>query len=343
MKRFIKNPVMNKVNSEQEPSIKIENIHILFKNLKKEIHKILVGHEELINMVLLAIFTGGNCLIEGVPGLGKTLFVKTIGQVLGLNFCRIQFTPDLMPADIIGTTILNVTESGKKYFEFQKGPLFSNIILADEINRATAKTQSALLEAMGEHTISAGGNTYALDQPFLVLATQNPIDQEGTYSLPEAQLDRFMFKLLLNIPEVKEMVSIIERFTVNDTIEVRRLMSGKSIEMIKKVVRDTPIASPMKSFVAKLCLASHPTQKISPNFVKQYVAHGVSPRGALAMVMGAKARAISHGRFNVGMEDIQAVALSALRHRIILNFEAGAEGITSDYIIEHLLQMSQDF
>jgi MoxR-like ATPase len=315
-----------------------EYFSTVYGSLKKEIAKVVVGNSSMIDEVLIAFFCGGHVLLEGLPGLGKTLLVKTIARVLGLHFSRIQFTPDLMPADIIGTTVVSQASDGQRSFRFQKGPLFANIVLADEINRATAKTQSALLEAMAESQVTVGGTTHVLEEPFFVLGTQNPIEMDGTYPLPEAQLDRFMFKILVEFPDKDNLMAIIDRNITNARVEVQNKTSAQIIGNIRELVRDVPIADPLKEFAAKLILATQPGSKYAIPVTKKYLSYGASPRGVLAVVHSAKARALLHGRLHVAMEDVQKVALPALRHRIILNFEGEAEGITTDYVIGKLLE-----
>ncbi|MBI3892183.1 MAG: AAA family ATPase [Candidatus Wallbacteria bacterium] len=315
----------------------------VYASMKKEVGKVVVGNSAMIDDVLIAFFCGGHILLEGLPGLGKTLLVKTMARVLGLNFSRIQFTPDLMPADIIGTTVMSQSSGGERSFRFQKGPLFANIVLADEVNRATPKTQSALLEAMGEGQVTVGGTTHKLEEPFFVLGTQNPIEMEGTYPLPEAQLDRFMFKILVELPDKDALLAIIDRNITNVKIEVENKTSSQIIARIRELVRDVPIADPIKEFVAKLVLATQPASKYAVPITKKYVSYGASPRGLLAIVHSAKARALVQGRLHVSMEDVQRVAVAALRHRLILNFEGEAEGITTDYVIGKLLEFGEKF
>ena len=315
-----------------------EYFSTVYGSLKKEIAKVVVGNQSMIDEVLIAFFCGGHVLLEGLPGLGKTLLVKTISRVLGLQFSRIQFTPDLMPADIIGTTVVSQATDGQRSFRFQKGPIFANIVLADEINRATAKTQSALLEAMAESQVTVGGTTHILEEPFFVLGTQNPIEMDGTYPLPEAQLDRFMFKILVEFPDKDNLMAIVDRNITNTRVEVQNKTSAQIIGNIRELVRDVPIADPLKEFAAKLILATQPGSKYAIPVTKKYLSYGASPRGILSVVHSAKARALLHGRLHVAMEDVQKVALPALRHRIILNFEGEAEGITTDYVIGKLLE-----
>lgn len=306
--------------------------------IKNEISKVIVGYSEIIDFTIIALLSGGHVLLEGVPGIGKTLLVKTLSEILNLKFSRIQFTPDLMPADITGTNIIMEDENGRKHFKFQEGPIFANIILADEINRATPKTQSALLEAMQEGSVTSGGNIYLLPKPFFVMATQNPIEMEGTYPLPEAQLDRFFFKLILTPPGEEELLEIIERTTTVEMPKVEKIADGTTIEALKQLVRSVPISKAVKEYAVKIVLATHPESKYATEKVKKYVRYGSSPRGAQALILGAKALSLLNNRANVSFKDIQRVAIPALRHRIILSFEGEAEGITSDEIIQNILE-----
>jgi len=306
--------------------------------LRAEIGKIIVGHEPIVESTLIALMSGGHVLLEGVPGLGKTLLVRTLGQVLDLSFSRIQFTPDLMPADILGTNLVMERPDGRRVFEFQTGPIFAHLILADEINRATPKTQSALLEAMQEHSVTAGGELRRLAEPFFVLATQNPIDQEGTYPLPEAQLDRFFFKLLVGYPTASELTEVLNRTTENTQVAVNRVVSRDTLIALQQLIRQVPVASHVKDYAVRLVLATHPKTETGRPIATQFLRYGSSPRGAQALVLGAKVRALILGRFNVSFDDIRAVALPAMRHRLILNFEAEAEGMTADHIIGKVLQ-----
>lgn len=310
----------------------------LYAQVQAEIGKVVVGHEEIINGVLTCLFVGGHTLLEGVPGLGKTLLVRTLGEVLDLDFKRIQFTPDLMPADIIGTNIISDGRDGTRSFTFQPGPIFTQICLADEINRATPKTQSALLEAMQEHSVTVGGKVHKLDEPFFVLATQNPIDQEGTYPLPEAQLDRFFFKLLVNYSNRREISEILERTTRVDQPRVEKVMSGPQIREFQSLIREVLIAEHVRDYAVRLVLATHPQGEFATEQTNRYVRLGASPRGAQALVLAAKVRALVEGRYNVGFEDIERVALPALRHRIIPNFEAQAEGMDTDHLVREILR-----
>jgi MoxR-like ATPase len=277
-------------------------------------------------------------LLEGVPGLGKTLLVRTLGEVLDLPFNRIQFTPDLMPADILGTNMVMETNDGRREFQFQRGPIFAHIILADEINRATPKTQSAMLEAMQEKSVTAGGEIRKLVEPFFVLATQNPIDQEGTYPLPEAQLDRFFFKLVVGYPNAAELTEVLTRTTEGLRADVSKVLGREDLLDLQRLVRQVPVASHVKDYAVRLVLATHPKTGTAAPIANQYLRFGSSPRGAQCLLLGGKVRALTEGRFNVSFDDIQAVAIPALRHRCILNFEADAEGITTDQIVGQILQ-----
>jgi len=304
---------------------------------KREIGKGIVGQKDIIDGVLMGIFAGGNILLEGVPGLGKTQLVKTLSKVLNLSFSRIQFTPDLMPADVVGTNII-VNEEGVNKFKFEKGPVFTNLLLADEINRATPKTQSALLEAMQERTVTVGNNTYKLSEPFMVLATQNPIEMEGTYPLPEAQLDRFLFKLQVKFPNLDELMQIMDITVTNKKVELNEIISGEDILNIRSLVKDLPMAEGVKEYALKLVLATHPELEDSPEITKKYVAIGSSPRGAQGIFNASRVRALMEGRYNVSFDDIKNVAYPILRHRILLNFEGVSEGITPDYIIDKIIE-----
>jgi MoxR-like ATPase len=314
-----------------------EQFRKVFDEISNEIGKVIVGQKNLVRNVLICLFTGGHCLLEGVPGLGKTLLVRTLSQALDARFSRIQFTPDLMPSDITGTTVVQENESGRKVFEFQKGPVFSNILLADEINRATPKTQSALLEAMQEHHVTVSGTRHILQEPFFVLATQNPIEMEGTYPLPEAQLDRFFFKLMVDFPTGDELGEIINRTTKVDIPEASKVMSREQAVEWQTFVREIEVAPHVSDYAVRLVLATHPEKETSPDVAKKYLRYGSSPRGAQALILAGKVSALLDARYNVGFDDIKAAAPHALRHRIILNFEAEAEGIEPDYIINQLL------
>ncbi len=315
----------------------IESFRRTFESLRAEIGKVIVGHHDIVEGTLTAIFGGGHVLLEGVPGLGKTLLVRTLSEVLDMSFNRIQFTPDLMPADILGTNIVMEVPGGRREFQFQRGPIFAHLVLADEINRATPKTQSAMLEAMQEKSVTAGGEIRRLAEPFFVLATQNPIDQEGTYPLPEAQLDRFFFKLVVGYPTGAELTEVLTRTTEGGRVELNRILAKEQIVELQKLVRQVPVASHVKDYAVRLVLATHPKTETAAPVANQYLRFGSSPRGGQTLLLGAKVRALAQGRFNVSFDDIQAVAPAAMRHRLILNFEAEAEGITTDHIITQIL------
>jgi MoxR-like ATPase len=314
-----------------------EQFRQAYRRVRDEIGKVIVGHSEIVDGVLTCLFVGGHALLEGVPGLGKTLLVRTLSQVLDLKFNRIQFTPDLMPADIIGTTIISESAEGKRTFSFQSGPLFAQIVLADEINRATPKTQSALLEAMQERQVTVGGTVHTLEEPFFVMATQNPIEQEGTYPLPEAQLDRFFFKLVVNYSTREEMSTILERTTRNEWPKASKVMTGPEIEQWQQLIREVLVAGPVQDYAIRLVMATHPQGEFATPDTNRYIRCGASPRGAQALVLAAKVRALLEGRYNVSFEDIRKVYMPALRHRVLLNFEAQAENIPSDQVLAGLL------
>ena len=316
------------------------------RRLEKELCSIVVGQERVIRELLLALFAGGHVLLEGVPGLGKTLLVRTLADTLALKFARIQFTPDLMPADIVGTTIVTEQADGaggmgsSRVFRFQPGPIFANIVLADEVNRATPKTQSALLEGMQERTVSVGDTSHALPRPFFVMATQNPLEMEGTYALPEAQLDRFLFKILVRFPDAGDMMRIIDSTAGAQALAASQVASGEQLQRMIEIARAVPVATHIKEYAVQLLLATHPDQEGAPEAIRKYVRYGASPRGLQALILTAKALALMDGRYNVSLEDIQAVAFPALRHRMILNFDGLADGITTDELIETILEES---
>ncbi len=319
------------------PIEQADSIKKTFDLITDELSKVIVGQTTLIQNILVCLLCGGHALIEGVPGLGKTLIVKTLSQVLDLKYSRIQFTPDLMPADILGTNIVNQDEQGNRYFEFFKGPIFGQVILADEINRATPKTQSALLEAMQEQKVTVFGAEYPLELPFIVLATQNPLEMEGTYPLPEAQIDRFFFKLKINYPSPDQLGEIIEKTTEDYQPELNKVVKAESILEMQRLIKQVPIATHVKNYAVRLVMASHPGDHASIEKTKKYVRFGASPRGVQTLVLAGKVRALFQGRYNASMEDIRAAAKPALRHRIILNLRGEAEGIDSDEIIEDIL------
>jgi len=317
---------------------KLSQTQSKFKDLFNEIQRVIVGNDEVIRDVLIGLLCEGHVLLEGVPGLGKTLLVRTLGQALGLQFSRIQFTPDLMPADIMGTRLLNEDESGRRFFEFAKGPIFGHLVLADEINRATPKTQSALLEAMQERSVTVGNKTHTLEEPFMVLATQNPIEMEGTYPLPEAQVDRFFFKIQLHYPKLAEIEEILARHGSGEKLlEIRRVLSRDEVLEAQQMVATIPVASPLRKYAAHLVSATQPQLEGAPPLVKQYVEYGASPRAALSLIRGAKAHAFLAGEVNVRLADIQAVFYPSLRHRLIRNFKGEAEGITSEAILHQVI------
>jgi MoxR-like ATPase len=308
-----------------------------FTRAKSEIGHVIVGHSEIIEGVLLCLLAGGHVLLEGVPGLGKTLLVRTLSQALDLSFSRIQFTPDLMPADITGTNIL-VEEEGKRQFQFQAGPVFAQIVLADEINRATPKTQSAMLEAMQEKSVTVAGKVRRLHEPFFVLATQNPIEMEGTYPLPEAQMDRFLFKLQVPSPTLSDLAAILDRTTGSETATAATVLNGDEIRAMRSLARSVPIAPHVRDYAASLIMATHPSSPNAPSVVRQFVRFGSSPRGAQAIVLTAKIKAILSGRYNAALEDINAVAVPALRHRVLLNFEGEAEGVDTAHVVQKIIE-----
>jgi len=315
-----------------------EDFRQRYSAVRDEIGKVIVGHEDIVHGVLTCLFVGGHCLLEGVPGLGKTLLVRTLAQALDLDFNRIQFTPDLMPADILGTNMVMETPEGRKIFEFQRGPLFTQICLADEINRATPKTQSALLETMQEGTVTVAGHRYELKKPFFVMATQNPIEQEGTYPLPEAQLDRFFFKLLVGYSGREELSAIVDRTTRGVTVHPQQVMDGAEIIRWQQLIRDVILAKHVQDYIVRLTLATHPEGPFALPVTNQYLRWGSSPRAAQTLALAAKVRALLEGRFNVSFEDVRRVYLPALRHRVILNFEAQAEGIDTDHVLLEILE-----
>ena len=308
-----------------------------FNRVEAEIHKRIVGQNEVIEGVLLCLFANGHVLLEGVPGLGKTLLIHTLSEALSLSFSRIQFTPDMMPSDITGTMLLIEDAQGRKQFEFQQGPIFAQIILADEINRATPRTQSALLEAMQERTVSVARTSYKLEEPFCVLATQNPIEMDGTYRLPEAQLDRFLFKLQITFPDEDELGEILRRTTSETETSIEKISDAETIQSMRQLVRRVLIAEHVERYIIKLIRATHPDNSNSPEMTRQYVELGASIRGLQAIALTAKIKALLDERYNVAFEDVQSVTLPALRHRIILNFEGEGEGIQTDDIIKNIL------
>ncbi len=309
--------------------------------LRDEVGKVIVGHEAIVEGVVTALLAGGHALLEGVPGLGKTMLVRTLADAVDLTFSRVQFTPDLMPADILGTNVIAEDASGRKGFEFQRGPIFANIVLADEINRATPKTQSALLEAMQEQSVTVAKTTYKLSPPFFVLATQNPLEMEGTYPLPEAQLDRFFVKLKVQFPSRDALHVIMDRTTSAESVRAEKVLSGERLLELRELARQVPVARMVQDFALRVLEGTHPS-KAAPEVTRKYVRYGSSPRGAQALLLGAKIRALLDGRFSVAAEDVRAVAKPALRHRLILNFEGEAEGIDPDSIVDQLLNVTPD-
>jgi MoxR-like ATPase len=315
-----------------------EEFRSRYTSVKEQIGRVIVGHDDIVHGVLTSMFIGGHCLLEGVPGLGKTLLVRTLAEALDLKFNRVQFTPDLMPSDILGTNMINENEAGRRVFEFQKGPIFTQICLADEINRATPKTQSALLETMQEGTVTIAGVRYELEKPFFVMATQNPIEQEGTYPLPEAQLDRFLFKLVVGYSSREELATVVDRTTKGLVIKPEKVMDGAEIRKWQKLIREVILATHVQDYIVRLTLATHPNGPFALPITNQYLRWGSSPRGAQTMALAAKVRALLEGRYNVSFEDVRRVFLPAMRHRVILNFEAQAEGLDTDRILLDLLE-----
>ena len=309
-----------------------------YNAIREMIGRVIVGHDDIVHGVLTAILCGGHCLLEGVPGLGKTMLVRTLARVLNLEFNRIQFTPDLMPADILGTNMIVEDGDGRRKFEFQQGPVFTQILLADEINRATPKTQSAMLETMQEGTVTAGGTRFELSQPFFVLATQNPIEQEGTYPLPEAQLDRFLFKLVVGYSSREDLNTIVERTTRGEHIELEKVMDGPELIKWQEMVKQVILAPHVQDYLVRLNLATHPDGPHSVDATNTYVRWGASPRGAQTLALASKVRALLEGRYNVSFEDIRRVFLPAMRHRVLLNFEAQAEGVEPDQVLLDILE-----
>jgi MoxR-like ATPase len=320
---------------------RVQEFVAAFERLRSEVEKVIVGHRDIINHVLIGMFGGGHVLLEGAPGLGKTLLIKTLAEGLELSFSRIQFTPDLMPADISGTNIILEDAEGRKHFQFQPGPIFGHILLADEINRATPKTQSALLEGMQESYVTVGGASRPLPAPFFVLATQNPIEMEGTYPLPEAQLDRFFFKLRVRYPALEELNAIIDRTTQVRAVAVDRVMTGPEVLAFRELIREVPIASHVRDLASTIVMATHPDWEGSPEITRRFVRYGASPRGAQALVLGAKVLALSQGRYNVSVDDLRALTAPALRHRVILNFEGEAEAVDVDTLIAEIVDKAQ--
>lgn len=319
-------------------TISAEEFREIAAAIETQVGEVIVGQVDLVRHTLVTLLAGGNALLEGVPGLGKTMLVRTLSQAVNCSFSRIQFTPDLMPADIVGTNLIIEDEQGHRQFQFESGPIFANLVLADEINRATPKTQSAMLEAMQEHSVTVAKVTRRLPEPFFVLATQNPLEMEGTYPLPEAQLDRFFFKINVEFPSVDELVEIAYRTTTTSTPSAKPAADGEQIRSMQALARGVPIASHVTNYVARLLKATHPGDPGSPPVVRQFVRYGASPRGMQAMILAGKIIALLDGRYNVAYDDIRQAAIPALRHRLILNFEAQAEGITTDHVIQEILK-----
>jgi len=325
------------MNIDDQLKQQLDDFRRDFQKLKSEISKVIVGQQEILDDMLISLIAGGHVLLEGVPGLGKTLTVRTLADALHLDFHRIQFTPDLMPADLIGTQVIAEAADGRKVFEFQKGPLFSNVLLADEINRATPKTQSALLEAMQEHSVTVAGVTHKLAEPFFVMATQNPLEMEGTYPLPEAQLDRFFCKLMVKYPSVDDLEAILDRTTESTKTQAEAVMTGERILEMGALSRLIPIAADVRRYGIAIVVATHPEHELAAEPAKKYVRFGASPRGLQSLILGAKIRAILDNRYHVAREDLRIMATPVLRHRMILNFEGQAEGVSADDVIEKII------
>jgi MoxR-like ATPase len=324
-------------NDEDKVRQQVEEFRQAVGELREEVGKVLVGSRDVVDGVMICMLAGSHALLEGVPGLGKTLLVRTMAAALQLQFSRIQFTPDMMPADILGTTVIDENAEGKRFFEFRKGPVFANIVLADEINRATPKTQSALLEAMQEHRVTVGNVTHQIQEPFFVLATQNPLESEGTYPLPEAQLDRFFFKLHVDYPSRDELHTILDRTTAADVPEAKPVLDGKRIVAMQRLVREVPASRHVQDYAVRLVQATHPDGDDANQDVKRFVNYGSSPRGAQAVLLAAKCLALFDGRFAPSIDDIKRAALPALRHRVLLNFEGEAEGVRSDALLTRII------
>ncbi len=325
------------MNIDEDLKQQLDDFRRDFQRLKSEIAKVIVGQHEILDDMLISLIAGGHVLLEGVPGLGKTLTVRTLAEALHLDFHRIQFTPDLMPADLIGTQVIAEADDGRKIFEFQKGPIFANVLLADEINRATPKTQSALLEAMQEHSVTVAGVTHKLSEPFFVMATQNPLEMEGTYPLPEAQLDRFFCKLLVRYPTVDDLETILDRTTESIKTKAEPVMTGERVLEMSALSRLIPIAPDVRRYGIAIVVATHPEHELASEPTQKYVRFGASPRGLQALILGAKIRAILDNRYHVAREDLRVMATPVLRHRLILNFEGQAEGISADDVIGKII------
>ncbi len=327
------------VSRQAELQITVDDFRQIVMAIEQEVGKVIVGQQELVRQLLLTLLGGGNALLEGAPGLGKTMLINTLAQVIHCSFSRIQFTPDLMPADIVGTTMIAVDETNQRYFRFEAGPVFANIVLADEINRATPKTQSALLEAMQERKVTVSKTTYELERPFFVLATQNPLEIEGTYPLPEAQLDRFFFHIEVDFPPHDELVEIANRTTGAEETRPAIVTTGSTITAMQRLVRQVPIASRLTDYAVSLVEATHPQHPTAPDIVRRYVRYGASPRGLQAMIIGAKSMALLDNRHSIDHNDLQTTIFPALRHRLILNYEGQAEGITADEILAEVVRV----
>jgi len=332
------------MSTPDEVREQVEHFKNQFDKLRSEVHKMIVGYDDIVENVLIVLLSRGNALLEGVPGLGKTMLVRVLSQVMHLRFVRVQFTPDLMPADIVGTNmVVEDAVGGRRHMEFRQGPIFTHLMLADEINRATPRTQSALLEAMEEHEVTVGGVTHILEEPFFVLATQNPVEQVGTYPLPRAALDKFMFKLIVGYPDGDELMEISRRTTDVEMPSLEQVMSREEILSLQKLVRDVPVAPHVERYAARLMLATDPESEHATDLVKQYVKQGSSPRGMQALILGGKIKALLAGRFNLACEDIQSVAVPALRHRMTFSFEGQSADVSPEKVVDEILENTEEF